>query len=119
MTRTANHVVYVTTGLHRGGAEIQLVEIALRMKARGWKVSVISLVDLDCDGPAAVLHAKSNGLVCALGVAVIADGHLSSVSGQKPRCCTTYIVSAANHQRDHSIEPRHPLLLFCTDRFLF
>lgn len=36
-------LVFVITGLAYGGAETQLVRLALRLKARGWGVSVISM----------------------------------------------------------------------------
>jgi glycosyltransferase involved in cell wall biosynthesis len=37
-------LVFLTTGLAYGGAETQLVRVAIRLKARGWDVRVISLM---------------------------------------------------------------------------
>lgn len=37
-------VVFLTTSLHRGGAETQLVRIALQLKRRGWKVGILTLM---------------------------------------------------------------------------
>ena len=37
-------LLFVTTGLNLGGAEVQLVHIATRLKARGWNVRVVSLI---------------------------------------------------------------------------
>ena len=37
-------VLFVTTGLGRGGAEVQLVRVALRLNQRGWKVSIASML---------------------------------------------------------------------------
>lgn len=36
-------LAFVVTGLAYGGAETQLVRLALRLKARGWEVSVVSM----------------------------------------------------------------------------
>lgn len=38
-----SRVLLITTGLAYGGAETQLVRLALRLKARGWEVSVVSM----------------------------------------------------------------------------
>jgi len=37
-------LLFVTTGLAYGGAETQLVHLATRLKSRGWKVGVVSLM---------------------------------------------------------------------------
>ncbi len=37
-------VLFVTTGLAYGGAETQVVDLALRLKARGWQVDVVSML---------------------------------------------------------------------------
>jgi len=37
-------LVFLTTGLAYGGAETQLVHLAIRLKSRGWKVGVVSLM---------------------------------------------------------------------------
>jgi glycosyltransferase involved in cell wall biosynthesis len=39
-----SRVAYLITGLAHGGAETQLVQLALRMQMRGWKVRVITLI---------------------------------------------------------------------------
>ena len=39
-----SRVIYLITGLAFGGAENQLVHLALRMRARGWDVQVITLI---------------------------------------------------------------------------
>ena len=38
------NIVFITTGLARGGAEIQLVQLALRHKAHGHDISVVSML---------------------------------------------------------------------------
>ena len=40
--RVRGHVMFVTSGLERGGAERQLVIVANALAARGWKVTVLS-----------------------------------------------------------------------------
>ena len=37
-------LLFLTTGLARGGAETQLTQLALRLKARGWAVKVVSIM---------------------------------------------------------------------------
>ena len=37
-------ILFVITGLGRGGAETQLTQLALRLKARGWEVKVVSIM---------------------------------------------------------------------------
>lgn len=36
-------LMFVTTGLGLGGAEVQLVQLAMRLKRRGWEITLISL----------------------------------------------------------------------------
>jgi len=40
-----SRVIHLITGLAFGGAETQLVHLALRMRSRGWDVQVITLID--------------------------------------------------------------------------
>lgn len=42
--RVPSRVIYLITGLAFGGAETQLVYLALRMRARGWDVQVITMI---------------------------------------------------------------------------
>jgi glycosyltransferase involved in cell wall biosynthesis len=42
--RVPSRVIYLITGLAFGGAETQLVHLALRMRARGWDVQVITMI---------------------------------------------------------------------------
>lgn len=37
-------VLFLITGLGRGGAEAQLTQLALRLRARGWEVKVVSII---------------------------------------------------------------------------
>jgi len=39
-----NAITFLITGLAYGGAEIQLVELATRLKARGWDVRIVSML---------------------------------------------------------------------------
>jgi len=39
-----HRIMFISTGLAYGGAETQLVHIAIRLKARGWEVYVVSLM---------------------------------------------------------------------------
>ena len=41
---TTRHVMFVISGLERGGAEAQLVEICVALSARGWNVTVLSFL---------------------------------------------------------------------------
>ena len=52
----ANHLVYVLTCLSYAGAQIQVVNLAKEMKARGWRVSIISM--MTPDGLTDVLDAE-------------------------------------------------------------
>ena len=53
MTR---HVMFVTSGLERGGAENQLVGIAAALSARGWNVTVLSFLPFSANSWATELE---------------------------------------------------------------
>lgn len=44
MTERILKVIYLITGLNVGGAEAQLVRLAMRMRARGWNVRVVTMI---------------------------------------------------------------------------
>jgi glycosyltransferase involved in cell wall biosynthesis len=44
MTTTRNRILFLTTGLNRGGAEMQVFHLAKGLRARGWQAEVVSLL---------------------------------------------------------------------------
>lgn len=44
MKRKSNTIVYLVTGLDYGGAENQVIQLAGRMKSRGWDVKIVSML---------------------------------------------------------------------------
>src|SRR5690606_39427883 len=46
-----NSITFVSTSLFKGGAETQLVRLALGLKRRGWLVRLVTVMDLDDFGP--------------------------------------------------------------------
>lgn len=58
-------ILLVTTGLEPAGAEIQVFELAKRLRRRTWQVVVVSLLPA---GPVAAWLAKNNVSVLSLGI---------------------------------------------------
>lgn len=44
MTTAANRVLFLSTGLNRGGAETQVFHLATGLRARGWETEVVSML---------------------------------------------------------------------------
>ena len=53
---TTRHVMFVISGLERGGAENQLVTIAAGLSERGWNVTVLSYLPFSPDSWASELQ---------------------------------------------------------------
>lgn len=51
MSLGSRRVLFLITGLGRGGAESQVVLLAKGLKARGWQVEVVSMIPPDSEGP--------------------------------------------------------------------
>ena len=86
------HIVILTSALAYGGAEVQLVRLALALKARGWVVDIIMM--LPSEAFVDEIRAQRVGLHClgmrqGLGV----RGGLAGVRGVGSSC---YPLAAAS-----------------------
>ena len=52
MSMRGRSIIYLVNSLSTGGAEVQVVELARRMTARGWRVAVVTLLDTTDQKPA-------------------------------------------------------------------
>lgn len=61
--RARNRVMFVIAGLERGGAEVQLVDLAKRLAARGWDVTVVSYLAFSARSLAPALRGHGVRLI--------------------------------------------------------